>query len=274
MTSAADALRVGTARSQRGSILVPVLFLLTISAVVVPVVLLSVSSNLRVSRVELPEAAGANQTPAQQTDNADLALASGLELLRDPASLCGENSPTGNPLGSNPDGSRRVFSYGGFKFILGCEFTGYTSGGLPTVYPDEGQPAVVLVGNNYNSYKGISKKDWQGDLGGSYGNPWSSALGSAFYNGYAGDLGPNGQLVHFGKAPLVVGGGVQVKRKISAANTQALGAPGGSPAMQAAGPIVQGGGSFIDPASRYPSGSPNRCGVLEPNDLNGKAAVR
>jgi hypothetical protein len=265
--------RTGPSRTQRGSILVPVLFLLTISAVVVPVVLLSVGTNLRVSRIELPEAAGANQTPAQQTDNADLALASGLELLRDPASLCGENSPTGNPLGSNPDGSRRVFSYGGFKFILGCEFTGYTTGGLPTVYPDEGQPAVVLVGNNYNSYKGISKKDWQGDLGGSYGNPWSTALGSAFYNGYAGDLAPNGQLVHFGKAPLVVGGGVQVKRKISAANTQPLGAPGGSPAMQAAGPVIQGGSSFIDPASRYPSGSPNRCGVLEPNDQYGKAAV-
>ena len=251
---------VSTSRNaQSGYILVPVLFFLTIITIVVTVLAGSVNTNLKVANIK---AAGPSGADADQVDLANSGLRIAQDsLLTSPNFLAdGDACET---LGLSPYGGNRVISTGTEKVMLGCEFVGYTDGPSPNapIFADEGQETIRLVGNKYNSYSGINRKNYQGDVS-PYGNPWLDALTSPIYNSYASDLEPNGQLVHMGKTPLTAVGGVSVKKLIAPANTDA----NGTSAMQVSGSVKQGDPAFVPAASNYPVGSKSRCGVTEVDD--------
>jgi hypothetical protein len=245
--------------AQSGYILVPVLFFLTIGTIVVGALAGSVYTNLKVANIQASGPSGAD------TDQVDLGN-SGLEIALDSLLtspnfvLDGSSCET---LGVSPFGGNRVISTGTEKVMVGCEFVGYTDGPAPNapIFADEGQETIRLVGNKYNSYQGINRKNWQGDVS-PYGNPWLDTLTSTFYNSYASGLEPNGQLVHMGKTPLTAVGGVSVKKLIAPANTDA----NGTSAMQVSGAVKQGDPAFIPAASNYPAGNKSRCGVTEVAD--------
>jgi hypothetical protein len=269
-------------RSSSGYVLVPVLFFVAISAVAVGVFASAAYTNLRVSDLDLAGPSGpgvgggipvGGEAGQNSKDFAEATVAGALEIIRvnpPPYKPNVNQGGTPVPVGQNPFGGNEVVNVDGQKVMLGVEFKGFADGPSPNapIFADEGQPSIVLVGDHYNAYKGLSKKNWQGDLGGSYGNPWSLALTSEAYNFFAGDLGPSGQLVHFSKSPLTAVGGVQARRKIAVVNTQPLDALSGSPGLQVSGPVGQGGSGFIAAqASQYAASSSTHCGISEPGDI-------
>jgi hypothetical protein len=249
----------GSRSAQSGYILVPVLFFLTIVTIVVGALAGSVYTNLKVANIQ---AAGPSGADADQVDLANSGLQIGLDSLLTSPNFVADGEPC-ETLGLSPFGGNRVISTGTEKVMLGCEFVGYTDGPAPNapIFADEGQETIRLVGNKYNSYQGINRKNYQGDVS-PYGNPWLDALTSTIYNSYASGLEPNGQLVHMGKTPLTAVGGVSVKKLIAPANTDA----NGTSAMQVSGSVRQGDPAFVAPASNYPVGSKSRCGVTEVDD--------
>ncbi|CAB5033990.1 unannotated protein [freshwater metagenome] len=262
--------------SQHGYILVPTLLFLAVSTVLVVALAGAVKSNLMVSKISIggPSATGPSGTPAGEVDLADTSIRAVLYKLTKP----GENGVC-DVSGSNPFGGDKVITSGGIKMMVGCEFTGYTAGPAPNarIFLDEGQETIRLVGNNYNSYKGISRKDWQGAVS-PYGNPWLDALTINTYNAYAGALGPNGQLVHVGKMPLIAVGGVSAKKVIAPLNTDTRNNPDprDSSAMQVSGKVTQGEGNPDNLAgpSNFPLGDPSKCGFTEVNDSASPTATR
>ncbi len=245
---------------QSGYILVPVLFFLTVVTIVAAALLGSVDANLKLANVQ---AAGPSGADPQEVALGNSGLQDAQDLLLTSPNFMTDGS-TCETLGLSPYGGNKVISTGTEKVMVGCEFVAYKDGPAPNapIFADEGQETIRLVGNKYNSYQGINRKNFQGDVS-PYGNPWLDTLTSTIYNSYASGLEPNGQLVHMGKTPLTAVGGVSVKKLIAPANTDA----NGTSAMQVSGAVKQGDPAFIAAASNYPAGNKSRCGVTEVGHL-------
>ena len=279
-------------RSQSGSVLVA-----SLAAMIVGTVLLAALLSL-VSQTSVVEQSNVNVD--RQIRAADAALATAINQVRNTPSLAAPavGAPGDTPGGclpfgldevtevesSNPGGSpdlrynpKRVV-VDGVTVIVSCQDQGLV--GPEKVPRDNGQPALVTVGGDYQDYVGVARADWEATpwrvVSGSPGL-WSERL-SVLAGGPSSSevvnelLATDAQVVHVGSNEIRIIGDALVSTQAATLRTD----PGGSPAMRVSGRYLQGGtGLFAGATGRSVAEQDElgSCGVLERGDRWGASST-